>query len=25
VHKENEGRIGKDIIADVYKATGFQP
>jgi C4-dicarboxylate-binding protein DctP len=25
VHKENEGRIGKDIIADVYKATGFKP
>jgi C4-dicarboxylate-binding protein DctP len=25
VHKENESRIGKDIIADVYKATGFQP
>jgi len=24
VHKENESRIGKDIIADVYKATGFQ-
>jgi C4-dicarboxylate-binding protein DctP len=25
VHKENESRIGKDIIADVYKATGFKP
>ncbi|HXX84462.1 MAG TPA: TRAP transporter substrate-binding protein [Casimicrobiaceae bacterium] len=25
VHKENEGRIGKDIIAEVYKATGFKP
>jgi C4-dicarboxylate-binding protein DctP len=25
VHKENESRIGKDIIAEVYKATGFQP
>ena len=25
VHKENESRIGKDIISDVYKATGFQP
>ena len=25
VHKENEGRIGKDMIAEVYKATGFKP
>ncbi len=25
VHKENEGRIGKDIIAEVYKVTGFTP
>ena len=25
VHKENESRIGKDTIAEVYKATGFQP
>ena len=25
VHKENEGRIGKEIIADVYKATDFKP
>ncbi|MFO1314118.1 MAG: TRAP transporter substrate-binding protein [Burkholderiales bacterium] len=25
VHKENESRIGKDIIAEVYKATGFTP
>jgi C4-dicarboxylate-binding protein DctP len=25
VHKENESRVGKDIIADVYKATGFKP
>jgi len=25
VHKENEGRIGKDIIAEVYKETGFKP
>jgi C4-dicarboxylate-binding protein DctP len=23
VHKENEGRIGADVIAEVYKATGF--
>jgi C4-dicarboxylate-binding protein DctP len=23
VHKENEGRVGKDTIAEVYKATGF--
>ena len=25
VHKENEGRIGKEIIAEVYKATDFKP
>jgi C4-dicarboxylate-binding protein DctP len=25
VHKENEGRIGKDVIAEVYKATDFKP
>ncbi len=25
VHKDNESRIGKDIIAEVYKETGFQP
>jgi len=25
VHKENEGRISKEIIAEVYKATGFKP
>ncbi len=25
VHKEDEGRIGKDIIAEVYKETGFKP
>jgi C4-dicarboxylate-binding protein DctP len=25
VHKENEGRIGKDIIAEVYKATDYKP
>jgi len=25
VHKENESRIGKDIIAEVYKATDFKP
>ena len=25
VHKENEGRIGKEIIADVYKETDFKP
>jgi C4-dicarboxylate-binding protein DctP len=25
VHKEQEGRIGKDIIDGVYKATGFKP
>ena len=25
VHKDNESRIGKDIIAEVYKATDFKP
>ena len=25
VHKENESRIGKDIIESVYKETGFKP
>jgi len=25
VHKENESRVGKDTIAEVYKATGYQP
>ncbi|HTQ01949.1 MAG TPA: TRAP transporter substrate-binding protein [Casimicrobiaceae bacterium] len=25
VHKDNEGRIGKDIIAEVYRETGFKP
>ena len=25
VHKENESRIGKDTIAEVYKETGFKP
>ena len=25
VHKDNESRVGKDIIAEVYKATGFKP
>jgi len=25
VHKENESRIGKETIAEVYKATGFAP
>ena len=25
VHKENESRIGKDIIEEVYKETGFKP
>jgi C4-dicarboxylate-binding protein DctP len=24
VHKENESRVGKDLIAEVYKATGFK-
>jgi C4-dicarboxylate-binding protein DctP len=25
VHKENESRVGREIIAEVYKATGFKP
>jgi C4-dicarboxylate-binding protein DctP len=25
VHKENESRIGKDLIESIYKATGFDP
>ena len=25
VHKENESRVGKDILAEVYKDTGFKP
>jgi C4-dicarboxylate-binding protein DctP len=25
VHKENESRVGKDTIAEVYKETGFAP
>jgi len=25
VHKENEGRVGKEIIQQVYQATGFKP
>ena len=25
VHKENESRVGKDTIAQVYQATGFKP
>jgi len=25
VHKENESRVGKDIIAEVYKETDFKP
>jgi C4-dicarboxylate-binding protein DctP len=25
VHRENEARVGKDTITQVYKATGFQP
>jgi C4-dicarboxylate-binding protein DctP len=25
VHKENEARVGKDTLAEVYKATGFKP
>jgi C4-dicarboxylate-binding protein DctP len=25
VHKENESRIGADVIAEVYKATAFKP
>ena len=25
VHREMEGRIGKDVIQDVYRETGFKP
>jgi C4-dicarboxylate-binding protein DctP len=25
VHRENESRIGKDVIDAVYKETGFKP
>ena len=25
VHKENESRVGKDTIEEVYKATGYKP
>jgi C4-dicarboxylate-binding protein DctP len=25
VHRENEGRIGKDLIQSIYKETGFDP
>ena len=25
VHKEMEGRIGKDVIESIYKETGFDP
>jgi C4-dicarboxylate-binding protein DctP len=25
VHKEMESRVGAEIIADIYKATGFNP
>ena len=25
VHKDNESRVGKDVIAEVYKEVGFQP
>ena len=25
VHKENESRVGKETIAEVYKETGFKP
>ncbi len=25
VHKENEARVGKDTLAEVYKETGFKP
>jgi len=25
VHKDNESRVGKDTMAEVYKATGFKP
>ena len=25
VHKENESRVGKDLIQSIYKETGFDP
>jgi C4-dicarboxylate-binding protein DctP len=25
VHRENESRVGKDTIAEVYRETGFKP
>jgi C4-dicarboxylate-binding protein DctP len=25
VHKENESRVGKETMAEVYKETGFKP
>ena len=25
VHKDNESRVGKETIAEVYKETGFKP
>lgn len=25
VHKDNEARVGKETIAEVYKETGFKP
>ena len=25
VHKENESRVSKEILAEVYKATDFKP
>jgi len=25
VHKDNESRVGKDVLAEVYKETGFKP
>jgi C4-dicarboxylate-binding protein DctP len=25
VHKENESRVGKDTIDEVYKVTGYKP
>jgi C4-dicarboxylate-binding protein DctP len=25
VHKENEDRVGKDLLASIYKLTGFDP
>ena len=25
VHKENESRVGKETIAEVYRETGFKP